>query len=224
VPLLVDDTGYFDKSFIRFFKWNYTKKGKERKELKDQLKLEIAAQLRQLTVTYDYRISGIDSHQHYHMIPIIFDSLMEVLSDSEFRQLRIKYIRIPADPVAPIMHNAKLLMNVPKINWIKWQILKLYKKRNIKILQEKGIAAPVFFGMFYTCEMKSDVVCALLGGYTSYSENKKRDLELMFHPGNLTSAFELLDKRSRELEEFYMSDNRFYEAQCLKMLGNRAKG
>ncbi len=224
VPLLVDETGYFDKSFIKFFKWNYTERGSRRQALKDQLKLEIAAQLRQLTVTYDYRISGIDSHQHYHMIPIIFDSLMEVLSDREFKHPGIKYIRIPTDPVAPIMHNARLLMNVPKINWVKWWILKLYKNRNVKILQEKGIAAPVFFGMFYTCEMKSDVVGALLGEYVSYSENKNRDLELMFHPGNLTSGCELLDKRSRELEEFYMSDNRFYEAQCLKMLGNRAKG
>jgi hypothetical protein len=40
----------------------------------------------------------------------------------------------------------------------------------------------------------------------------------MFHPGNLEAEYELLDAGSRELKEFYMSDNRFYEAQCLRDL------
>ena len=134
VPLLVDETGYFDKSFIRFFQWNYIKRGRTRQELARQLKLEIAAQLRAVTTENDYRITAVDSHQHYHMIPIIFDSLMEVLSDKEFERLDIQYIRIPVDPVAPLWKDMHTLLGVPAINWVKWCILKMNAARNKKIL------------------------------------------------------------------------------------------
>lgn len=218
VPELVDGTGYFDKSFIRFFQWNYLKCGAARQALVRQLKLEIAAQLRAVTAENDYKITAVDSHQHYHMIPIIFDSLMEVLSDREFEQLGIRQIRIPVDPAAPLMHNTRLRRGVPKINWVKWCILKIYEKRNKNILRGKGIKTPVFFGIFYTCEMTKEVVEALLPEYKAYADRKGSDLELMFHPGNLMAAYELLDGRSKELAEFYMSDNRYYEAECLKFL------
>lgn len=44
----------------------------------------------------------------------------------------------------------------------------------------------------------------------------------MFHPGNLTASYELLDGRSKQLADFYMSDNRYYEAECLKAMKNSA--
>lgn len=218
VPELVDADGYFDKSFIRFFQWNYLKRGTARQKLKEQLKLEIAAQLRAVTAENDYRITAVDSHQHYHMIPVIFDSLMEVLSDKEFEHLSIHQVRIPVDPTAPLMHEARMRRGVPKINWVKWCILKLYMKRNKDILRGHGIEVPVFFGIFYTCEMKKEVVESLLPGYKAYADKRDSSLELMFHPGNLMASYELLDERSRELAEFYMSDNRYCEAECLKML------
>ena len=37
VPDLVDDTGFFDKSFIQFFRWNYMKRGAGRQNLARQL-------------------------------------------------------------------------------------------------------------------------------------------------------------------------------------------
>lgn len=220
VPDLVDDTGYFDKSFIHFFMWNCVKRGSKRREIVRQLKLEIAAQLRAVTYTYDYKITAIDSHQHYHMIPVVSDSLMEVLSEREFEHIRIEQIRIPVDPLAPLMHNKQLRRGVPKINWVKWCILKIYADRTKKILTKKKIEAPVFFGIFYTCEMKKEVVEALLPAYRIYAEQRSRDLELMFHPGNLMAGYELLDGRNKELAAFYMSDNRYYEAECLKLSGH----
>lgn len=223
VPLLVDETGYFDKSFIRFFQWNYLKRGRKRQELARQLKLEITAQLRAVTVENNYRITAIDSHQHYHMIPIIFDSLMEVLSDKEFARLDIQYIRIPVDPVAPLWKDMHMFMGVPKINLVKWCILKMNASRNKKILESRGIKSPVFFGIFYTCEMKREMVETLLPAYEGYADSKDEELELMFHPGSLTAEYELLDVRRKELAAFYMSDNRFYEAECLKQLKRRGK-
>lgn len=194
------------------------KRGAGRQKLVRQLKLEIAAQLRAVTTENDYRISAIDSHQHYHMIPLVFDSLMEVLLEREFEQPGIHQIRVPVDPAAPLMHHAKMRRGVPAINWVKWCILKIYADRNKKILQSKGIEAPLFFGIFYTCEMKMEVVEALLPAYKAYADRTKQALELMFHPGNLTARAELLDERSEALAAFYMSGNRADEAECMKRI------
>lgn len=222
VPDLVDSTGHFDKSFIRIFLWNYLKRGAARQRLAEQLKREIAAQLRAVTAENDYHITAVDSHQHYHMIPIVFDSLMEVLSDGEFGHLAIRHIRIPVDPAAPLMRDAQMRRGVPAVNWVKWGILKIFQKRNQKLLKNRGIKAPVFFGIFYTCEMKREVVEALFPAYRRYAGRRGEELELMFHPGNLTAPYELLDERSKQLADFYMSDNRYYEAECLKAMKDSA--
>ena len=44
----------------------------------------------------------------------------------------------------------------------------------------------------------------LLPAYEAYAEGKNEELELMFHPGNLTAEYELLDARRKELAAFYM--------------------
>lgn len=218
VPDLVDKTGYFDKGFLQFFQWNYLKKGAKRQALTRQIQLEIAAQLRAVTKKNDFRITAIDSHQHYHMIPIVFDSLMKVLSKKEFENLKICHIRVPVDPVTPLLHNVRMCSDIPPINWVKWCILKIFARRTRKILNGRGVKVPVFFGIFYTCEMKKEVVEALLPSYKAYADKKGQELELMFHPGNLTDCSELLDKRSEELAAFYLSDNRQDEAECLKRM------
>lgn len=214
VDMLVDETGYFNRSFVQILKWNYIKHGKKRDMLKTQLKNEIAAQIEAVTNVCDYHISAIDAHQHYHMIPIVFDALMEVLEE---KRIFIEEIRIPVDPVMPILQTRDI--RKPKIiNFAKWGILKFYERRNRKRLKEKNISCPVFFGIFYTCEMKYDIVSELLPKYKKCAERKNERLELMFHPGNLTTRYELLDQRSDELAEFYMSENRFAEAECMKRM------
>lgn len=218
VPLLVDKEGYFDKSFIRFFIWNGLKHGGARRRLVRQLKLEIAAQLRAVTTQHPYRITAVDCHQHYHMIPIIMDCLMEVLAQEEFAGCGIRQMRIPVDPVMPVLRSPGLRRKIPAVNWIKWCILKRYAGRSRRRISAAGMESPVFFGIFFTCEMKWEIVKPLLPIYRNYAGERNAQLELMFHPGNLTAAYELLDPRKKELEEFYMSDNRYLEAQCLKLL------
>lgn len=215
VDMLVDETGFFSLSFVKLLTWSYSKRGEDRRRLKEQLKTEIAAQLRNVTGVCDYKITAIDSHQHYHMIPIVMETLLEVLEE---KRLTIDKIRIPVDPVTPLLQTPSLWLKIPVINWIKWAILWLHAGRNRKRLKKKGIKVPVFFGIFFTCEMKTEVVQKLLPKYIAYAKKRRMYLELMFHPGNLTEKEELLDKRSKELKEFYMSDNRLKEAECLRQL------
>ncbi|MDE7267524.1 MAG: ChbG/HpnK family deacetylase [Lachnospiraceae bacterium] len=218
VPLLVDDTGYFDKSFGTLLRQDYTAGDKKRAMLKKQICAEIRAQLRAVTTEYDFGITAIDAHQHYHMIPMIFDCLMEVLEEEAFSDLTICQIRIPVDPLKPAFSVRNRSQKILPINLVKWLLLKMLSIRAEKRLREKGVEVPVFFGILYTCEMKWDIVNALLPKYKAYTEQKGASLELMFHPGNLTAEYELPDQRRKELRAFYMSDNRFFEAECLKTL------
>lgn len=221
VNMLVNEKGFFDKSFVKILIWNFTKHGAGRKKLKNQIKLEIKAQLDMLTKINNYNISAIDSHQHYHMIPIVFDALMEVLSENSEDYSDIREIRIPVDSLKPILKVKGMWKNVSPINYVKWMILKCFENRNRKKLQKFGIDSPMFFGIFFTCEMKWQVVSKLLPQYMKIAENHNQKLELMFHPGNLESPKELLDEQSKELEVFYQSENRFREAECLKCLLRR---
>lgn len=222
VKLLVDDKGYFDKSFVKLLIWSYTKLGNAREQLKSELKEEIKAQIETVMKKYDFDVTAIDSHQHYHIIPIVFECLMEVLQELEKESTcnvgKIRQIRVPVDPLYPIFHVKGMLWKVPAVNWIKWFILKFNSYFCVKQIRNAGYEIPVFFGILFTCEMKKDVVFNLLGQYRQYAEKKNEKLELMFHPGNLSAKYELLDERKKELEEFYMSDNRFLEAQCLFQL------
>lgn len=215
VSLLVDEEGMLCRSFVKIWLWNYLLFGKKRKELKRQLKCEIAAQLDAVTSQCNYHITAIDSHQHYHMIPIVFDAMLEVIEESG---VAIQEIRIPVDPLIPLFDNKNCLFSAKMINWVKWLILKTSEKRNRRRLQRKAIIAPTFLGIFYTCDMQYDIVEALLPAYLQYACKKNTDLELMFHPGGLINRNELLDYRRDELAEFYMSDKRAIEAECLKKL------
>ncbi len=217
VPLLVDSTGYFDKSFVKLFMWNYTAHGNFRQALKAQLCEEIRAQFRAVTWEYDFDITAVDSHQHYHMIPLVFDCLMSVLSEEEFKKLCIRQVRIPVDPLCPVL-KVRGREKIKPVNILKWLILKSSAGRNRNILKKKDMEAPVFFGIFYTCDMKYGIVDSLLSEYVSYAEKKGAALELMLHPGSLSARRELLDERREELWEFYSSDNRYLEAECLKAI------
>jgi len=218
VPLLVDKLGYFDKSFETLLVQSCMAGSKKRTLLKQQLCAEIRAQLRAVTQDYDFRITAVDAHQHYHMIPMVFDCLMKVLEEEAFGQLEIRQIRVPVDPISLVFSVRNRPQKVMPVNLLKWLVLKILSGRNDRRLKEKGIEVPVFFGILYTCEMKWDIVSILLPKYKAYAEQKGTSLELMFHPGNLTAEYELPDQRRRELRAFYMSDNRFFEAECLKTL------
>lgn len=74
VSWLVDERGMFSISFFKVLLLSFTRK---KKELKKQIKTEMQAQLVRMLPYVD--TLRIDSHQHYHMIPIVLESILEVV-------------------------------------------------------------------------------------------------------------------------------------------------
>ena len=78
---LVDEDGLFCISWGTLVKYNYNYF--IRKKVKEQLKVEIRAQLHKVIDAYGLLAEDkklrVDSHQHTHMIPIVMEALIEVI-------------------------------------------------------------------------------------------------------------------------------------------------
>lgn len=94
IPTLVDENGNFSLNAIDFTKRYYS--GKISFE---EVKGEIIAQIEKI-LDYGIRISHIDSHQHLHLLPQIFNIISEIVN-----RYKIKFVRYPKEKFSAYMFN-----------------------------------------------------------------------------------------------------------------------
>ncbi|MBQ8306940.1 MAG: ChbG/HpnK family deacetylase [Blautia sp.] len=211
IPMLVDDRGYFRLSFGAMLLRSLFRK----KRLKAQLRKEIRLQILRMQELMGPDVPlRIDSHGHYHMIPAVWDALFETCEEL---QVKIREIRIPAEPFGPILRDPRLLIKAPVSGIIKNLVMHLlYTRNRIAGSQPKDFDfkknVPVFFGMIFTTRMTRLPVRRLLPSFQKLAVSRGRDLELMFHPGGLSANEPLWDERFRE---FHASPYRYREARTL---------
>lgn len=219
VSLLTDARGMFNCTYGKILKVSFLSSKSLKAAYKEQFKMEIAAQLAAGSKLLDTKTLSIDSHQHYHMIPVVYEALMEVVTENDYK---IDYLRVPVDPATPIWTTPGLLFKMPPANFIKWSLLKFLstrcnpmKKRHFSSISSMH-QAPIFFGMPFTCQMQKGLVDdRLFKKYLKIAQRHGRDLELMFHPGAVYSSTDLLDSSQADLVEFYSSDNRQAEKDVI---------
>ena len=95
LDLLTTKDGYFKNSFVGLFLLSLSPK---RKKLQDQLYKEIKNQLHFWHEKMGQEQVFIDSHQHTHMIPLVFKTLLCAIEDEK---LSVKALRFPAEPLMP---------------------------------------------------------------------------------------------------------------------------
>ena len=214
IPMLVDRAGYFCRSFGELFLLSCFRG----RFLKRQLKKEICQQLLRMQelVGRDSPLR-IDSHGHYHMIPAVWDALFESYREMK---MEIQEIRIPVEPIKPLLKDPFILKRAP-LSWIIknviMHLLYYYNRSFGKHPRDFDFnkRAPVFFGMTFTTRMTTLPVSRLLPSFMRIASAQERDLEIMFHPGGLSDKEPLWDDRFRE---FHRSRNRYKEAVTLRSL------
>lgn len=226
VPLLVNEKGMFNRSFFSILMKSYLPGAKA---LKNQIKKELDAQLKMLLEVEDelgmaryskdkvkHRLIRIDSHQHFHMIPVVLKCILEICDDAK---LEIEWLRIPAEPLGPIFRKPSFLMSYRPINFIKNRVLAVLSVMNRKRLKPfiKDKSA-VFFGMIMSCEMDTKRASELLPFFVKNAKNKGRILEVLAHPGQCTDEKALMDADNELCKEFYMSGKRMVEKDFLMKL------
>ena len=206
VSLLVSDKGFFKHSFIGLF---FLSLFGNRRLLEKQLYNEIKAQ-----IDFWKNKMGentpilIDSHQHTHMIPLIFRTLMRVIREED---VEVEYIRIPAEPILPFIKSPSLYLTFSPVGLVKQWLLKFLNLVNRREFKKANIKSALFMGIMFSGQLTEDKINKLLPYYKKQNEN----IEIAFHPGYLESGESLIDGFRKDFKKFYYSKWRRIEYDTL---------
>jgi len=213
IPLLVSENGYFKHSFEGLLLLSLSPK---QKAFRQQIKTEIRAQLAYWVehIPQDEPLI-IDSHQHVHMIPLIFEELMSVI---RAEKLKVQYMRYPAEPILPYVKTPSLYLTYCPVNLVKQWLLKALGAVNRKELKKSGIRTGYFMGILFSGHMDEKRVRKVLPHYLKLAEKKNMDLEILFHPGYMDAGDTVLDTHKAGFNRFYASNGRKVEFDALQNL------
>jgi len=217
VDLLVDRKGRFCRSFPSLL-LGYARAGDElRRRMHDQVKVEMRAQILRVSRRLGQETGlRVDGHQHYHMIPFVFDALMEL--NEEFR---FSYVRLLDEPFFLLDGRALSVRNHLGPNLLKHLLLKALAARARRILRARDIAhCHRFVGLLFSGNMTERSVRSALGRI----RRRDRDelVELLLHPGQAAAGEEDLWAGRPELAAYYYSAQRERERDTLKSAGFRS--
>jgi len=216
IPLLADGDGSFIHSFGGLLKLHFSPK---RKEFEKQLSCEIQSQLKiWLNLLPKDKPLMIDSHQHVHMIPSVFSSLVKALEEEG---VKADYIRIPSEPLLPYITAPSLYFSYSCVNLLKQWLLKLLFLVDKKHLKKSGAKTALFMGILFSGKMDLKRVNKILGKYKALASKKCADAEILFHPGYLKSDYTLSSAVREDFKGFYFSDNRQLEYDSVMKLNQK---
>lgn len=212
IPLLANPDGSFRHSFEGLFLLGLTKPG----ELSRQVYLELDAQiLRMRRLLGEKAPLILDSHQHTHMIPCVFRTLLQVLTD---RQLSADMIRIPAEPLRPFLLTPSVYLRCAPINLVKQAVLKVCRVFNAPAMKKAAVRYPLFMGIALSGNMEFEKVSRLLPHYIALAEKQGRDVEVLFHPGYTDPGRSIFNVTNTKFLSFYRSEGRRKEYEALMHL------
>ena len=218
--MLTNDNGNFDCGFIKLLLVSYIPL--LRKAYYRQIRREVETQLR---ACEEYMNGGkfrIDGHVHYHMIPVVFDALMDVVKSND---LKVSYIRFPYEELSVYTKNLHRLKGVTLINFVKVMILNALVVRNKakyrNRLAKLGLENKLFMGVMLSGHMFYDNVKACLKSAGDILEKRGNDaIEILFHPGDVIVPADVERLTSKDDYDFLTSPNRAKEAEALKKFGS----
>ena len=187
-----------------------------RKARKNWLKEELAAQI-QAVVSHlpaDAALR-IDSHAHYHMLPVVFDALIEVIRE---KQWNVSYIRIPREHPALYLRHWRELRDFSPINLVKVLILNVLALRNCIRHRDflRHMEKKLFLGVFFSGSMHRGNVDAILPDAIKLAKKKGWNLEILSHPDGVEAPEDIAKLTSHEDVVFLTSPMRQKEADLFQ--------
>ena len=211
IPLLVRPDGFFAHAFFDLLLLSLSGK---RKELERQLYLELDAQFLAFARLYPaQRELSVDSHQHTHMIPLIFHALLKIVEED---RLDVSYLRIPAEPIGPFLREPSLYHTYQPVNMVKNAVLNFLWLFNRSAFRKSGIPTAIFCGILLSGHMDADRVLKVFPHFVRLAQKRGCDLEFLFHPGYIKTGEEFLDSRKASFNAFYLSEGRKAESAALR--------
>ena len=163
-------------------------------------------------IAYDQKGLRIDSHIHTHPIPVVFDALVEVIEENNYE---IEYIRNPKEPIIPFLKKISLIGSYGIANILKNRILMLYSYKIDRYCNYHKIDRMYMWGLMMSGHMDYDRINVLFSDMCKYSKNRRRKLELLFHPGRATKDEYSIEMNREYFEKSNLSENRNIEKKTV---------
>ena len=202
VPLLTDEDGNLNCSFGALLLRSFLP---GRDKYRQQLKQELLAQIR---AVQKYFPEGapvrLDGHAHYHMLPVVFDALMDVIREEK---LKVSYIRIPREHMAIYLPCLHKLQDFSPINLAKVLILNLLSRRAERKYADvlKTMEKKLFLGVFLSGRMYYENVIHFLPKAVTLAEKLGTGMEILGHPGGVFEPEDIAEITSAEDVAFLTS-------------------
>lgn len=201
----------------------------KRKTLKEQLKKEIRAQIaagqkeiaRCMEVAEKHHIPcrqkalRIDSHQHTHMIPVVWEALMEVIDEEHYA---VEYIRNSKEVLSVFLSKVSLWKTYRPINFIKNRLLYLLSFKADRYAKEHSMPQMYLWGLVMSGRMDYDRIVSLYPAMAAKAEKKHRALEFCIHPGQMLKEEATKEVEDKAIVSFYLSPNRGVEKDAVMLL------
>ena len=165
----------------------------------------------------------IDGHVHYHMLPLIFDAVMDVVKKNN---LQVSYIRFPREELDVYRRASGKLKGLKPINFVKVCVLNALASRNERkyrdALVSLNVERKLFMGVMLSGHMFYDNVKECLPYAADIMADRGlSDMEILFHPGDVSDNEEILKVTSKDDYDFLVDNkaNREKEAEALRKFG-----
>lgn len=216
IGLLADENGDFINEFGGLFKLSLLHKKKFKEQVYKEIKAQVLYWKGLLPENSEF---CIDSHQHTHMIPAVFEALLEVLSEEG---IEVEYMRIPSEPILPYLKTPSLYYTYSIINLIKQWLLKVLWVINKPTLKNRNIPTAYFFGILFSGKMDEKRVNKVLPKYIDLAKKSNSDIEVLFHPGYLDEREIDFKNKNIVFRDFYLSQNRKTEFDSVINISERS--
>jgi hypothetical protein len=182
VPLLTNEKGQLSCSFANLLVRSFLPgRDKLRHQLKQELKAQILAVQKVLPAEVPLRLDG---HAHYHMIPVVFDAMMDVIREED---LPVSYIRISREYLRLYLPHFFRLRDLSAINLVKVAVLNLLSGlARMKYTRELApMEKKLFLGVALSGRMYYENLKVFFPQARKLAEKKGWDLEILGHPGGV---------------------------------------
>ncbi len=194
----------------------------KRRRIKPQLVCEIKAQLAagKKAIERCMEIAGeagvacaqkglrIDSHQHAHMIPVVWEALLQAVREEGYA---VEYIRNAKEVLSVFLTDMSLYKTYRPVNFVKNRLLSLYSHRVDRYCRTNGLRQMYLWGLVMSGRMDKKRIEKLYPKMRARAARDDRELEILFHPG-LMLAEEVTDEVAGEaVKDFYRRGDRHVE-------------
>lgn len=210
---LVDDNGFFKVSWLQLVLWSYNPV--KRNRIRKQLATEINAQIEKAIALgiADPKHLRLDSHQHPHMIPIVFDALEDAIKQHNYG---VDYIRNSEDPIRFYLRHPGLYRTLRPINLVKCMILNHYARHVRHGLQKMRIPATYLCGVCFSGHMDTERIRVMIPDFLKAGGEHHRPVEFLFHPGTMLKDEQTEEFTKPGFNEFHFSEGRRIEYQAVE--------